>query len=137
VPDEPPAQRPPLVYAPWTDDQVASLVGFQRDARWHEFTCGRCRSTLNTRNDGWHCWRDDGYTQNWAHQFMTDWSWQLPSAWSSTHGPVPGVAYCATCEHAVDYHTNVGCTQRVDGARCDCREGWSTTGEPPRGTTPQ
>jgi len=79
VTDEPlyraPAARPPLVRAPWTDDQVASLVAFQRDARWHEFTCGRCGATLNPRSDGWHCWRDD-YRQDWAHEFMTDWSWR-------------------------------------------------------------
>jgi hypothetical protein len=77
---EAPAARPPLVYVPWTDDQVASLVAFQRDARWHEFTCGRCGATLNPRVDGWHCWRDD-YRQNWAHEFMTNWAWRNAVDW--------------------------------------------------------
>jgi hypothetical protein len=71
---EAPAERPPLVYAPWTDDQLASLRGFQTCGYWHPFTCGRCGSLLYPETNGWHCAGDD-YAQNWAHEFMTDWSW--------------------------------------------------------------
>lgn len=65
----------PLARAPWTDEQVASLVEFQRSGWFHEFTCGVCGSTLQPRADGWHCWRD-AYRQDWAHEFMTNWDWQ-------------------------------------------------------------
>lgn len=72
---EAPAERPPLVYAPWTDDQLASLICFQHDGRWHEFTCGVCGRPLLATHHGWVCVCGE-YTQNWAHEFMTDWSWK-------------------------------------------------------------
>lgn len=67
---------PPLVAAPWSDDQVASLNAFQRAPNWHEFTCPRCRTALvaTLAHTGWRCPIDD-YTQNWALEFMTNWKW--------------------------------------------------------------
>lgn len=72
---DPQCDRPPPIRAPWTPAQVRSLNEFQSCGYWHEFTCGRCRSPLYARTDGWHCNFDD-YAQNWAHAFMTDWSWR-------------------------------------------------------------
>jgi hypothetical protein len=71
------------VFAPFTADQVASLNGYQRSGLFHEFTCplphpGRA---LEATPDGWRCPGRDGggpcdYTQDWAHGWMADWSWQ-------------------------------------------------------------
>lgn len=69
------------VKAPFTADQVASLNGFQIHSMMHPFTCGEdiCRrknqSVLYALEDGWHCWYCD-YTQDWAHGYMTDRSWE-------------------------------------------------------------
>ena len=71
------------VDAPWTEDQVKSLNEFQKSGFVHPFTCGndKCphpryeHSILIAREDGWHCPKC-AYTQNWAHKFMTDWTWK-------------------------------------------------------------
>lgn len=80
VPDDvthrPPTTPPPQrAFAPWTNDEVESLYGFQRCGYWHDFTCPQCGSTLIPRTQGWICWRNH-YTQDWAHKFMTDWTWR-------------------------------------------------------------
>lgn len=88
-----------LIYAPWTDEQVAALNRWQ-DCDWvHPFTCGK-RDTPDHKLDakvhgkhdhgiliattnGWQCPVCD-YTQNWAHDFMlnpprnilVDWDYQ-------------------------------------------------------------
>lgn len=124
-------ELPPTVRAPWTDDQLESLYGFQRDGRWHEFTCPRCGSTLIPRTNGWICWRDD-YTQDWAHEFMTNWRWKAVSR------VMANVDYCSTCDHPVNYHGNNGCSMLVQqgtslpimrevtsGVACGCKEEWS------------
>lgn len=70
-----------FVRPPWTADQVASLNGYQQAGVMHEFTCGNsdCRRVdgkpLTAAEDGWHCLRC-GYTQEFAHAWMADWSWQ-------------------------------------------------------------
>lgn len=66
---------PPVVRSPWTADQVASLDAYQRDGRWHEYTCGDCGRTLVPTAAGWTCTADD-YTQRWAHEFTTNWRWR-------------------------------------------------------------
>ena len=78
---------------PWTDDEVASMNGYQTSGAGHEFTCGAdaCRrghpdpasryAPLRAATDGWHC-DYCGYTQNWAFLFMTDWSWRQRGRWS-------------------------------------------------------
>lgn len=85
--------------APWTDDQVASLQGFQREGYWHQFTCGnklpprpdhpydldprwgrRCGEDLVAEADGWHCPNEADHLesgrQDWAWRWMADWSWR-------------------------------------------------------------
>lgn len=75
----------PLIYAPWTDEQVAALYQWQACDNVHPFTCGgkdskehaefermygyRHEGVLIPAKDGWHCPVCD-YTQNWAHDFM-------------------------------------------------------------------
>jgi hypothetical protein len=65
----------PLIQAPFTEGQVASLNAYQRCGQLHEFTCGKCKAMLVANRDGWTCqcgqWR-----QTWAHDFMCDWSWK-------------------------------------------------------------
>lgn len=75
--------------APWSTDEVASLNEYQLSGAFHPFTCGPCRDTLDVREDdgswndrllvattaGWVCPTCD-YTQDWAHTFMADGSWE-------------------------------------------------------------
>jgi len=70
--------------APWAPDQVASLNAYQATGIMHPFTCGdhECRAaahpkqaTLIAYPDGWYCPRCR-YTQDWAHTWMADWSWE-------------------------------------------------------------
>ena len=65
------------VWAPFTDEQVASLNAYQMGRVGHPFTCGtdNCRGILRATHDGWHC-RNCAYRQSWAWSWMTDWSWQ-------------------------------------------------------------
>ncbi len=66
-----------IVFAPFTDDQVESLNGFQKSGNWHEFTCGENHAEDNTliaTKAGWVC-PSCGYTQDWCHSFMCDWNW--------------------------------------------------------------
>jgi hypothetical protein len=68
-----------LVRVPFTNDQVASLNAYQAAGSAHPFTCGTdgCREVLRAERDGWCCPRC-GYSQDWAHVFMADWSWHHP-----------------------------------------------------------
>jgi hypothetical protein len=63
--------------APWTEDEVKSLNDYQVSGVMHPFTCGTkdCGGLLLARQDGWHC-PDCDYTQDWAHEWMTDGSWR-------------------------------------------------------------
>jgi hypothetical protein len=81
------------VIAPFTKAQVESLNAYQRSGVFHEFTCPRdhvCGNltpdgdkcgmphsvALQATESGWVCPDGDGYTQDWAHGFMADWSWK-------------------------------------------------------------
>lgn len=69
--------------APWTADQVASLNGFQTSGFFHPFTCSKGSHPLLATLHGWVCPQDD-YIQDWAHDFMLDWSWHdLAPAWGA------------------------------------------------------
>lgn len=59
----------------FTKDQVESLNGYQNCGRWHPFTCPCGAGSLTATENGWICDSCD-YTQDWAHQFMVDWSWK-------------------------------------------------------------
>lgn len=64
--------------APFTADQAASLNAYQHGGVMHEFTCGndsRHFPLVALIGDGWTC-LDCDYTQNWAHDWMADWTWQ-------------------------------------------------------------
>lgn len=66
--------------APWTDDQVASLNGYQQAGFVHPFTGGRGpggeETVLIATKDGWVEREGGPVVQTWAHPFMADWSWQ-------------------------------------------------------------
>lgn len=83
------------IYAPWNQDQIASLNAYQKSCCMHPFTCGNNRGDqahreyaakqedidwgiLTATENGWVC-PVCGYTQNWAHTFMGNWAW-LPHA---------------------------------------------------------
>jgi len=84
--------------APWTDEQVASLNAYQKAGYVHPFTssprpcdcggsselgmqhaetCNRSEGGIDliATKDGWVEWLGGPVVQNWAHKFMTDWSW--------------------------------------------------------------
>lgn len=65
--------------APWTDDEVASLNGYQAHGMFHPFT--HCTEDgivvdLIATNLGWVTEIGKAPVQVWAHQFMVDWSWK-------------------------------------------------------------
>lgn len=60
---------------PWTDDQVASLNGFQNAGYVHEFTSENGIALIAT-NAGWVEVEGGPVVQDWAHGFMLDWSWR-------------------------------------------------------------
>jgi hypothetical protein len=61
-------------FAPFAPDEVESLNAFQQDGHFHEFTCPS-GDVLVANENGWTC-PTCKYTQNWAHDFMKDWSWK-------------------------------------------------------------
>jgi hypothetical protein len=84
-----------LVQAPWTDEQVANLNRWQNHGFMHGFTCGSGKrgdqdhvayAALHDLNDnglllatpqGWVCPVPScPYTQDWAHDFMVDYTEQ-------------------------------------------------------------
>lgn len=70
----------PRLDAPWNDEQVASLNGYQRAGYVHPFTYGEGEEKVDlvATRDGWIA-RDGGpVVQTWAHAFMADWSWRMP-----------------------------------------------------------
>lgn len=77
-----------MIRAPWTHDQIASLNAYQSAHVMHPFTCAKRGDddhrfllgdygVLLATADGWIC-IDCDYRQDWAHTFMTDWSWREP-----------------------------------------------------------
>lgn len=65
------------ITAPFTEEQVLSLNGFQASGVMHPFTCGECPRVLVAIEFGWVCPRTEcGYRQDWAHSFMADGSWR-------------------------------------------------------------
>lgn len=66
----------------FTQDQTDSINAFQACGYWHPFTCGdHCGATLIATVDGFICPTENcGYTQDWAHVFMCDWSWKRSDA---------------------------------------------------------
>lgn len=79
-------------YAPFTDDQVESLNGYQKSGVFHPFT-GRNDlapdgqdDVLVATTDGWISELDETYRQNWAWSWMADWSWK-EATWFSLGDP--------------------------------------------------
>jgi hypothetical protein len=62
------------VKAPFTEDQVASLQGFQNCGYMHQCTC-ECGADMIPTKEGWVC-GSCAYTQDWCHAFMADWRWK-------------------------------------------------------------
>lgn len=63
------------VTAPWTDDQVRLLNGYQQCGIFHPFTGSHGVALIATR-DGWVETLGGEICQDWAHDFMVDGSWQ-------------------------------------------------------------
>lgn len=72
---------------PWTEDQVASLNGFQQAGFVHPFTYDDPelgKVDLIATPDGWVAKEGGEVVQDWAHDFMLDWSWK-------SMNPFPGL----------------------------------------------
>jgi hypothetical protein len=75
-------EPPPKLTVPFSADQVESLNAYQLSGFFHEFTCGNpdCpgeSAILIATGAGWECPASGcGYTQDWAHVMMADWSWK-------------------------------------------------------------
>jgi len=67
-----------LVHAPWSDEQVESLNGYQKAGYVHPFTYGDgdAQVDLIATKDGWVAVEGGPVVQTWAHDFMTDGSWK-------------------------------------------------------------
>jgi hypothetical protein len=72
-------------WAPWSEDQVASLNAYQESGHFHPFTCGQRDDDgeahlLRATREGWYCPKcaaqGKDYSQAWCHGWMADWSWQ-------------------------------------------------------------
>src|SRR5208337_5185620 len=63
------------VNAPWSDDQVASLNGYQECDFVHPFT-GEQGASLRATAAGWVEHEGGPVVQKWAHGFMADWTWK-------------------------------------------------------------
>ena len=57
------------ITAPWTQAQVDSLNRRQLSKDFHPYTCGIDSSHpyLVATVNGWQCWGDCPYVQDWAH----------------------------------------------------------------------
>jgi len=65
------------VTAPWTEEQVRSLNGYQASGRFHPFTYGDGADQVDliATRDGWVACDGGPVVQDWAHGFMADGSW--------------------------------------------------------------
>jgi hypothetical protein len=63
-------------YAPWDEDQVKSLGGYQAHGSVHEYTCphDHPERTLVATAAGLICHVCE-YKQTWAFSWTTDWTW--------------------------------------------------------------
>ncbi len=83
-PVDPPAPTR-AVGVPWGRDQVDSLNRYQESGLMHPYTCpnraidhretGGDRGVLVATVDGWRC-PDCDYTQDWAHRWSADGTWE-------------------------------------------------------------
>lgn len=65
------------IHAPWTDQQVASLNVYQKADYVHPFT-SVWGVILTATEAGWVEAQFGPIVQDWAYEFMTDWSWRMP-----------------------------------------------------------
>jgi hypothetical protein len=68
--------REGAIVAPWSTETVETLNAYQVAGVMHPFTCaldsGHGAGYLLATKQGWVCTEDGcGYTQDWAHDFMT------------------------------------------------------------------
>lgn len=63
---------------PWSDDQVNSLNEYQKCGYCHPFTYGDDPNQVDliATRDGWVAVENGPIVQDWAHPFMSDWSWK-------------------------------------------------------------
>ena len=74
-----------VVYAPWSEEQVKSLNGFQQDPHHHPFTGSTGKMVLIATSVGWVEHEGGPVVDNWAHDYMTDGSWRDGiTAWFNT-----------------------------------------------------
>jgi hypothetical protein len=70
-----------MLKAPWTKDQVESLTHFQNNGMYHPFTHGDGADQVDliATEEGWVFELGGPVVQDWCHEFMADWSWNVMS----------------------------------------------------------
>jgi hypothetical protein len=119
------------IKAPFTPDQVNSLNEFQKSGVMHPFTGNNDmlpddeQDILVAAEDGWHSLNDPNYFQDWAHDWMADWSWKELEDWKnwkkSLSITIKDNNLCPTCripEHD-QCSITVGCPCCADTIRQD------------------
>jgi len=71
-----------IVYAPWTDEEVANLENWQKIGIVHPYTCV-CGKILKPYRYGWHC-NSCNYIQRWCHDFSLK-VFEMPEYFSGYH----------------------------------------------------
>ncbi len=63
-----------IIKAPFTQDQINSIVAFQKSPHNHPFTCCN-HNIMNTYSEGLLCLKCEKL-QDWCHDFMANWQWK-------------------------------------------------------------
>ncbi len=62
-----------LLYAEWTEEQIANLESYQQCQYVHPYTC-ICGESLIPYKEGWEC-DECGYHQNWCLKSIASMNW--------------------------------------------------------------
>lgn len=67
-----------MIYAPFNEDQCRSINEYQALTPFHPFTCPYNHENIRVlfAQEGSLVCPTCGYTQNWVHEFMANWSWK-------------------------------------------------------------
>lgn len=66
----------PVREAPWTDDELDQLRGFQKEPLFLPFACSTCKGKLEAFAAGWHCAACDRIVCTIAYEYMTTPAWR-------------------------------------------------------------
>ena len=62
-------------FAPFNENQIASITEYQKSKNNHPFTCPKCGATLTAMTHGMFCLSCGMWMQRWVHASMANWEW--------------------------------------------------------------